>query len=378
MYSSTPRKKRDASGIDGLSINDFDDDKDNYISLLSEKIRSGTYTPMLLRAAPIPKPNNKYRIICIPTVKDRFVQRCILRFLNNHDQTLANKISYGFINGYSKAVECAVTKAKSLRQSQSWAYKADISAFFDNIQRAEIENLIRKKVKYRSLHNLIIKFVHTEIQADGNLARIIHQQGISRGLGLRQGMPLSPYLANLYLKNFDDAVIKKNIKMIRYADDLIAFANNKDSCHQIHDFCKQELRKVFLDIHDIDLKSKTIIAAPEQDIEFLGLSICPSNSGYEIPISQQQLGKIKTKLYELTDMNYCLKNGINLTNIMSKLESKKIGYMDAYDSAQNKSQLHDLLDNSYRQIIGQIFFKLGINIDKLPSQAKKFLGLHLI
>lgn len=380
MYINTPRKKRKGSGIDGQSLEDFNLNFEDNIKSISLSLRNHEYKPLGLKPFCLPKVgSSKLRIICVPTVTDRLVQRCILRFLNNKGHTLANSISYGFIHGFSKAVDSALQKARQLRTDRNWAYKADISSFFDRINRSEIELIIKKKVRYRSLHELIKQFVHVEIQADPNDLRVIRRQGIVNGEGLRQGMPISPYLANLYLESFDQSIIQKNIKMIRYADDLIAFANDETECKKIHEYCKEQLAKLFLDIHDIDRKnnSKTSIAGPNQDIEFLGLTLSPRESGYEIIVSRGQIGKIKTKLHEFSNLNYCFKNEVNLSNIAHKLDSKIAGYIDAYSSAENKKQLEDILLSCRKQVLKDLFITLGIDLDTLSRNKKKFLGLHI-
>ncbi len=43
------------------------------------------------------------------------------------------------------------------------------------------------------------------------------------GVGVRQGMPLSPILANLVLSEFDGKIEKSGLKMVRYADDIAIF-----------------------------------------------------------------------------------------------------------------------------------------------------------
>lgn len=377
MYRDTPKKKRIGFGVDGQSLNDFNLNASGHISLLSDKILSSKYKPSPLKPFFIPKSNEKYRVICVPTVSDRLIQRAVLAFLNQNGVTLSNPISHGFIHGYSKAVERATQKATQLRQHSSWAYKADISAFFDRVIRSELDQIISKKIKYPSLHALLKQFITTELKCTPSERKLIESQGIHEGIGLRQGMPISPYLANLYLQDFDNAVLKSKIKLVRYADDLIAFGKTEAECKAIHNFCIVELKKRSLEIHDIADGTKTVIANPSEDIEFLGICISRIGTSYKLVISRKQIAKLVHEITKHNSLSYCSKNGIRLVNILQIIDSKISGYSNAYDFVTNKSQLNDLLTNARTNTLGQLFSTLGVDFEGLSSEGKKFLGLNI-
>ena len=175
----------------------------------------------------IPKPNGKFRLICVPTIEDRIVQRALLLVLNQYyHKKFDNGISYGFIS--QKTVKDAALQACMLRKTHQWVYKTDISAFFDNIDREKLIEKIKSFIKHRSLHKLLFLAVSREVQTT-SLAqeKRIKKLGIQRGLGIRQGMPLSPFFANLFLESFDNEIKATGLKAVRYADDLIFFCKNR-------------------------------------------------------------------------------------------------------------------------------------------------------
>jgi RNA-directed DNA polymerase len=51
----------------------------------------------------------------------------------------------------------------------------------------------------------------------------IEKHGVEMRVGVRQGMPLSPILANLVLSEFDGKIERYGLKMVRYADDIAIF-----------------------------------------------------------------------------------------------------------------------------------------------------------
>ena len=72
-------------------------------------------------------------------------------------------------------------------------------------------------------------------------------------------MPLSPFFANLMLRDFDASIENHGLNMIRYADDFIILSSSKTKCFNIHKLCKEELAKIELNIPEIEDKTKTKI-----------------------------------------------------------------------------------------------------------------------
>src|SRR6185312_8383088 len=89
----------------------------------------------------------------------------------------------------------------------------------------------------------------------------------------RQGMPLSPLLANLALADFDHEIADQKIQMVRYADDLILFFESKDAARQGKNLVEEELQKVQVTIPEIAEGSKTAIVHRSEPLQFLGREI---------------------------------------------------------------------------------------------------------
>jgi hypothetical protein len=378
LLHNTKPLSRNTSGVDGISINDFAQNPKHFLLQLSRELAKDRFHFSELRAVLIKKPNGKDRLICVPTVRDRIVQRALLNFLaERYHHKLANPVSYGFIK--DRSVKDAALAACSHRVGKPWAFKTDITAFFDTVDRAILQDVLIKIVRESSLHPLLIEAMHCEAQPPRNRAnrRRIAQLGIVAGKGLRQGMPLSPFFSNMLLGPFDAQVIKSGIFGIRYADDLIFFGRSRNECERIAQFCSEQFAKIHLSIPALGLaNSKSVIYAPEEAAEFLGLELAPSQSGFELRLSSQQVERIRDEMLCYGSIKELLSRDVTLRTLGSVLRAKRTGYLAAYESCSNISEVDAHLKLLERKCLVKIYRdELKINLPALGADAHTFLGL---
>ncbi len=87
-----------------------------------------------------------------------------------------------------------------------------------------------------------------------------------RKIGIIQGSPLSPLLANIYLHPFDKAMHRAGIRMIRYADDLLLLCRSEGRAQHALQHAQKQLATLKLELNP----KKTQIADFSTGIEFLG------------------------------------------------------------------------------------------------------------
>jgi RNA-directed DNA polymerase len=377
------RTHRDTSaGIDAVSVDDFRRQEDGNLRRLRGELLAG-YNFSPLRARAFRKPNSdKHRIICIPTIADRVVQRAVVDFLigDDHDRLgLKNGISIGFLRGEG-GVDKAREIVKRKRNLQRWAYKSDISAFFDTIDRSLVISKTRSKLRVPSVLPLIEKMVGCEAEAvDGFTRRRVGLAGLVRGRGLRQGMPISPLLSNVLLDEFDIALQNAGFTIVRYADDFIVLADSERECVRAHELAGELLSAVGLEIPEIG-EEKTQIAKPEEAVSFLGLLVSPTRSGaYDLFISEDQKQEIFDRLGKMTDLEYLEKEGINIANLMKKVRDIQRGYLNAYRKAERyclqafTDKLKATVAALPEKVLRQIFSSKELG--NLPPTARRFLCL---
>ncbi|MDE0323242.1 MAG: reverse transcriptase domain-containing protein [Candidatus Poribacteria bacterium] len=87
-----------------------------------------------------------------------------------------------------------------------------------------------------------------------------------RKIGIIQGSPLSPVLANIYLHPFDKAMTRAGIRLVRYADDLLLLCRSESRAHHALEYAQKRLATLKLELNP----KKTQIARFNTGIEFLG------------------------------------------------------------------------------------------------------------
>jgi RNA-directed DNA polymerase len=364
--------KRLVSGIDKVTVEDFKSESDRRLEKIERDLRKNHYHFSNLLAFTIPKENGDYRIINIPTVEDRVVQAALLDFLSEKS-IFKSKSNYGFLKG--KTVKKALQKLVELRANSPFVVKFDVEAFFDTIPRAELMKRVQRKIRFSSIRDLILSVIQceSEFRSDSDLKKA-EAKGLKGGKGIRQGMPLSPFLANLYLDQLDTFVEGKGYALVRYADDFVVLCSSSNEADQAK-------RDVILCLDRLGLsvsESKTKTFLPEESVEFLGIDCSlSSDSKYHLELSNKKIRKLNSNISDYRDINFCLKNGVHLFNLEKQLDSMMLGYLQAYDVCQNCQSIKDRLTSTKSKTIRSLIENgIGIKINDLDFNQLKFLGMN--
>jgi retron-type reverse transcriptase len=377
LYSkASPKQRENSAGLDNETIASIKLHESKVLKQISDQILSSSgYSFSFLKPVIIPKGNGKNRIICVPTIRDRVVQKSIQIVITkaNLKYTRFNKVNFGFVKNYG--VKDAINRAIALRNYAPYVYKTDISAFFDNIDRSVLKDLIRKKIRFPSLCPLIEGAIDMEISTeDHNTYKKITKAGIQKGKGVRQGMPLSPFFANLYLTDFDILIQKKGYKAVRYADDLVFFAQNENECIQLDSFVRNELGKIGLTVPEIAENTKTKVYTPEQIVDFLGIGIMKDKDYYTSVVTEEQREEIKRNIMRFADINYLNSKEINLPKLYCVIKATLQGYIgvyqDCFDASDFSNRLYQWARSALRDLMLENY---KIDIYTLSETQRKFL-----
>ncbi|MGB3803891.1 MAG: reverse transcriptase domain-containing protein [Sphingopyxis granuli] len=377
------RLKSSCYGIDRTSGKQFDAERSWRIPSIRERRLRPNFIPSPLLAIAKDKDTGGHRIICIPTIEDRLIQFNILHKIRDSlkNKGLLNDISYGLVAHSNRTVQDARNRATILRENGRFVYKTDIQKFFDRIPRDRLEAQIVRIVPYPTLHGILKAFASVEI-GDGfapDWKEIIDRAGIQTGLGVRQGMPLSPYFAGILLRDLDRLIEKRRLPVIRYVDDIIGFFKSRKECEDFDKFLREELGKMSLSLGMIDTEnSKTRIYEPNEAAEFVGMEMRFQDNGKcYLQVSEQTLQRVEGRFAEMATIDKLLQKKITLPFLGARLEAMEKGYIAAYHGAQNMSELKTRVRNAAGPIVQAVLESIfGPTVKSLNQKERRFLGLE--
>ncbi len=261
------KSKKSSGGIDGETVRGFEESLRDNLDDLSEELSAGKWTPQPYLRMEIPKKTNERRKLGMLTVRDKIVQQGIRMLIEPKCEKLFLGNSYGYRPG--KGAVKAIRRALSERQRKGLecGLKLDIDNFFDNVNHQILESRLEALISDAEIKRLVMLSMKM-----GVVSKSMKWQDVTKGLP--QGAVLSPLLANLYLHSFDQYVLSKTQAYVRYADDFVIFAENKEVASELcvgaEEYLKGRLNLVL---------NEPAIVPLSDGVEFLGMTIKKDSFG---------------------------------------------------------------------------------------------------
>jgi RNA-directed DNA polymerase len=212
------RANKGAPGVDGITIDDFPEQFRPLWGDIRASLATGSYLPKPVLRVEIPKPTGGFRPLGIPTVLDRLIQQSIAQVLTPIFDPDFSESSFGFRP--NRSAHQAVRQLREyLRQGYRIAVDIDLAKFFDTVNHDLLMTLVGRKVLDKRVLALIGKYLRAGVEVNGRLEKT--------RLGVPQGGPLSPLLANILLDHLDKELEKRGHKFVRYADDFVILVKSQ-------------------------------------------------------------------------------------------------------------------------------------------------------
>jgi RNA-directed DNA polymerase len=267
-----------AAGVDGQTIEQFEEAWGHNLYRLWNRLSSGSYFPPPVRRVDIPKGDGQRRPLGIPTVSDRIAQMVVQRYLEPIVEPLFHDDSYGYRPG--RSAHQALTVARQRCWRANWVLDLDIKSFFETIDWELLLRVVRRHTTCTWVLLYIERWLKAPVyMPDGTLA--------DRRQGTPQGAVISPLLANLFLHYaFDRWMAEQHsaIPFERYADDIICHCVSEAQARMLSEALVQRLRQWHLELHPH--KTKIVYCKdanrrgsyPAQRFDFLGYTFRPRSS----------------------------------------------------------------------------------------------------
>lgn len=348
------KSKRGAGGVDGLNLEEFDQNYQNHLYELWNRMSSGSYFPNAVRQKLIPKYDGTKRSLGIPTIGDRVAQQVVKDVLEPRLEAIFHPNSYGYRSG--KSGHDAVRLAEQRCWAENWVIDMDIQGFFDNISH----ELMLEAVSYHInplTEKWILLYIERWLKApiqreEGNLDY--------RDKGTPQGGVISPLLANLFLHYAFDKWMEvhyKDVKFERYADDIIVHCKSKVLAKSLLEEIGERLEVCGLNLHPKKTNlvyckqsrnKKRNVKYRKRTFDFLGFEFKPRSNqlkdgrrclGFRVGISkgsQKRIAEVikKLKIHRAT--------GFELEEIANFLAPKLRGWIN-YFGRFNMSSLSKVM-----------------------------------
>ena len=317
------RRNQGAPGIDGMTVEELPEYLKHHWLGIRAQLETGHYRPSPVKRVEIPKGDDKTRPLGIPTVLDRFIQQAIAQVLSAQWEPHFHPHSYGFRPGRSAHQAVRHVQA-TIREGYGWVVDMDLQSFFDRVNHDRLMARLKTRCPDADVLRLINRFLKAGMVVDGKTEATL--------IGVPQGGPLSPVLANVVLDELDWELDRRGHRFARYADDCNILVKSKRAGERV---MASVIRLVSDSLRLTVNPLKSAVDRPWKR-RFLGFTV--SRNDKRLKVADQALDKLKDRVRALTRRT----RGNRIEVIVAELRVSLLGWKAYFGIAEILSPLRDI------------------------------------
>ena len=242
------QQKNKACGVDKVTKDEYNENLENNLDILIDKMKKFSYKPLPVRRTYIPKTNGKLRPLGIPSYEDKLVQGVMANILNEIYECKFLDCSYGFRPNRDCHQAIREINQRIMTKRVNYILDCDIKGFFDNVNHKWLIKFLENDIKDKAFIRYVNRFLISGYMED--------MKYYETDKGTPQGGLISPILANVYLHYVLDLYFEKAIKpqlkgeayLVRYADDFLIMFQYENEAKQVYNLLIERLAKFGLEM----------------------------------------------------------------------------------------------------------------------------------
>jgi RNA-directed DNA polymerase len=310
-------RNKGVGGVDDMQTDELRAYINANYQQLRQEVVSGKYTPDAVKKKEIPKAQGGFRMLGIPTVKDRLLQQAISQWLNQFYEPHFSEFSYGF-RPNRNAHQAVLQALTYLNEGYEYVIELDLEKFFDKVNHDKLMSLVMRKVTDKPTLRLIRQYLRSGIMEGGMVSQRLE--------GTPQGSPLSPLLSNIILDELDKELTGRGHKFVRYADDCSIYVKSEKAANRVLESITKYIEE------DLKLKvnkEKSKVSNPAEST-LLGFTFYKEGGNWSIRIAPKSIKRIKEKSRKLTQRS----DGSNTRQKIQKITPVVRGWVQYFSIAR--------------------------------------------
>jgi RNA-directed DNA polymerase len=306
------RSNKGSPGVDGQDFADIEAyGVEPWLGELAIALREETYRPEPIRRVLIPKANGKLRPLGISTLRDRVCMTAAMLMLDPIFEADLPPEQYAYRQGRN-AQQAVIDAEEKLYRGHLDVVDADLADYFGSIPHADLmRSLARRIVDGRVLH-LIKMWLECAVEETDDRGRKTRTtEAKDSGRGIPQGSPISPLLANLYMRRFVLGWKKLGLeeslgsRIVTYADDLVILCRRGKAEEALRRM-RELMGKLKLTVNE---EKTRVCKVPESEFDFLGYTFgrmykrTTGKAYLGVRPSKQSIRRMVEKVHALTSVS---------------------------------------------------------------------------